>query len=105
ATGLTVIKSNHFDNAQIWGVNTEDRALDGNDSTVALYKLANSRLEVGQWWGVDLGAIKNVTHIRYLQGPVTGAGSENDRMDSLELEYSIDGQNYQSLGTYNAPNG
>ncbi|MGU8044987.1 SpaA isopeptide-forming pilin-related protein [Streptococcus suis] len=105
ATGLTVIKSNHFDNAQIWGVNTEDRALDGNDSTVALYKLANSRLEVGQWWGVDLGAIKNVTHIRYLQGPVTGAGSDNDRMDSLELEYSVDGQNYQSLGTYNAPNG
>ncbi|NQN96024.1 hypothetical protein HO994_08200 [Streptococcus suis] len=105
ATGLTVIKSNHFDNAQIWGVNTEDKALDGSDVTATLYKLANSRLEVGQWWGVDLGAIKNVTHIRYLQGPVTGAGSDNDRMDSLELEYSIDGQNYQSLGTYNAPNG
>ncbi|MGU7989198.1 SpaA isopeptide-forming pilin-related protein [Streptococcus suis] len=105
ATGLTVIKSNHFDNAQIWGVNTEDKALDGSDGTATLYKLANSRLEVGQWWGVDLGAIKNVTHIRYLQGPVTGAGSDNDRMDSLELEYSIDGQNYQSLGTYNAPNG
>ncbi|HEM4414255.1 TPA: discoidin domain-containing protein [Streptococcus suis] len=105
ATGLTVIKSNHFDNAQIWGVNTEDKALDGSDVTATLYKLANSRLEVGQWWGVDLGAIKNVTHIRYLQGPVTGAGSDNDRMDSLELEYSVDGQNYQSLGTYNAPNG
>ncbi|NQM49925.1 hypothetical protein HO405_10995, partial [Streptococcus suis] len=105
ATGLTVIKSNHFDNAQIWGVNTEDKALDGSDVTATLYKLANSRLEVGQWWGVDLGTIKNVTHIRYLQGPVTGAGSDNDRMDSLELEYSIDGQNYQSLGTYNAPNG
>ncbi|HEL1812111.1 TPA: discoidin domain-containing protein, partial [Streptococcus suis] len=105
ATGLTVIKSNHFDNAQIWGVNTEDKALDGSDVTATLYKLANSRLEIGQWWGVDLGAIKNVTHIRYLQGPVTGAGSDNDRMDSLELEYSIDGQNYQSLGTYNAPNG
>uniref|UniRef100_UPI000C1815C4 SpaA isopeptide-forming pilin-related protein n=1 Tax=Streptococcus suis TaxID=1307 RepID=UPI000C1815C4 len=105
ATGLTVIKSNHFDNAQIWGLNTEDKALDGSDATATLYKLANSRLEVGQWWGVDLGAIKNVTHIRYLQGPVTGAGSDNDRMDSLELEYSIDGQNYQSLGTYNAPNG
>ncbi|WP_032511897.1 SpaA isopeptide-forming pilin-related protein, partial [Streptococcus suis] len=105
ATGLTVIKSNHFDNAPLWGDNIEGRALDGSDSTVALYKLANSRLEVGQWWGVDLGAIKNVTHIRYLQGPVTGAGSDNDRMDSLELEYSIDGQNYQSLGTYNAPNG
>ncbi|MDG4516958.1 SpaA isopeptide-forming pilin-related protein [Streptococcus suis] len=105
ATGLTVIKSNHFDNAPLWGDNIEGRALDGNDSTVALYKLANSRLEVGQWWGVDLGAIKNVTHIRYLQGPVTGAGSDNDRMDSLELEYSVDGQNYQSLGTYNAPNG
>ncbi|NQP51570.1 hypothetical protein HO914_00010 [Streptococcus suis] len=105
ATGLTVIKSNHFDNAQIWGLNTEDKALDGSDVTATLYKLANSRLEIGQWWGVDLGAIKNVTHIRYLQGPVTGAGSDNDRMDSLELEYSIDGQNYQSLGTYNAPNG
>ncbi|WP_105151535.1 SpaA isopeptide-forming pilin-related protein, partial [Streptococcus suis] len=105
ATGLTVIKSNHFDNAQIWGLNTEDKALDGSDATATLYKLANSRLEVGQWWGVDLGAIKNVTHIRYLQGPVAGAGSDNDRMDSLELEYSIDGQNYQSLGTYNAPNG
>ncbi|HEM5140421.1 TPA: discoidin domain-containing protein, partial [Streptococcus suis] len=105
ATGLTVIKSNHFDNAQIWGLNTEDKALDGSDATATLYKLANSRLEVGQWWGVDLGAIKNVTHIRYLQGPVTGAGSDNDRMDSLELEYSINGQNYQSLGTYNAPNG
>ncbi|HFR3896598.1 TPA: SpaA isopeptide-forming pilin-related protein, partial [Streptococcus suis] len=105
ATGLTVIKSNHFDNAPLWGDNIEGRALDGSDSTVALYKLANSRLEVGQWWGVDLGAIKNVTHIRYLQGPVTGAGSDNDRMDSLELEYSVDGQNYQSLGTYNAPNG
>ncbi|MFI3092948.1 SpaA isopeptide-forming pilin-related protein, partial [Streptococcus suis] len=105
ATGLTVIKSNHFDNAQIWGVNTEDRALDGNDSTVALYKLANSRLEVGQWWGVDLGAIKNVTHIRYLQGPAGGNGSDKDRMDSLALEYSVDGQNYQSLGTYNAPTG
>ncbi|WP_105157178.1 SpaA isopeptide-forming pilin-related protein [Streptococcus suis] len=105
ATGLTVIKSNHFDNAPLWGDNIEGRALDGSDSTVALYKLANSRLEIGQWWGVDLGAIKNVTHIRYLQGPVTGAGSDNDRMDSLELEYSIDGQNYQSLGTYNAPNG
>ncbi|HFI0365657.1 TPA: SpaA isopeptide-forming pilin-related protein, partial [Streptococcus suis] len=105
ATGLTVIKSNHFDNAQIWGVNTEDKALDGSDVTATLYKLANSRLEVGQWWGVDLGAIKNVTHIRYLQGPVAGAGSDNDRMDSLELEYSVDGQNYQSLGTYNAPNG
>ncbi|HEM2749643.1 TPA: discoidin domain-containing protein [Streptococcus suis] len=105
ATGLTVIKSNHFDNAPLWGVNTEDKALDGSDVTATLYKLANSRLEVGQWWGVDLGAIKNVTHIRYLQGPVTGAGSDNDRMDSLELEYSVDGQNYQSLGTYNAPNG
>uniref|UniRef100_UPI0018645D37 SpaA isopeptide-forming pilin-related protein n=1 Tax=Streptococcus suis TaxID=1307 RepID=UPI0018645D37 len=105
ATGLTVIKSNHFDNAQIWGLNTEDKALDGSDVTATLYKLANSRLEIGQWWGVDLGAIKNVTHIRYLQGPVTGAGSDNDRMDSLELEYSIDGQNYQSLGTYNAPTG
>ncbi|NQH35663.1 hypothetical protein HO659_04780 [Streptococcus suis] len=105
ATGLTVIKSNHFDNAPLWGLNTEDKALDGSDVTATLYKLANSRLEVGQWWGVDLGAIKNVTHIRYLQGPVTGAGSDNDRMDSLELEYSVDGQNYQSLGTYNAPNG
>ncbi|WP_272157862.1 SpaA isopeptide-forming pilin-related protein [Streptococcus sp. HN38] len=105
ATGLTVIKSNHFDNAPLWGDNIEGRALDGSDVTATLYKLANSRLEIGQWWGVDLGAIKNVTHIRYLQGPVTGAGSDNDRMDSLELEYSIDGQNYQSLGTYNAPNG
>ncbi|HFR3713319.1 TPA: SpaA isopeptide-forming pilin-related protein [Streptococcus suis] len=105
ATGLTVIKSNHFDNAPLWGDNIEGRALDGSDSTVALYKLANNRLEEGQWWGVDLGEIKNVSRIRYLQGPVTGAGSDNDRMDSLELEYSIDGQNYQSLGTYNAPNG
>ncbi|WP_061843580.1 SpaA isopeptide-forming pilin-related protein, partial [Streptococcus suis] len=105
ATGLTVIKSNHFDNAPLWGDNIEDKALDGSDVTATLYKLANSRLEIGQWWGVDLGAIKNVTHIRYLQGPVTGAGSDNDRMDSLELEYSVDGQNYQSLGTYNAPNG
>ncbi|HFU4000298.1 TPA: SpaA isopeptide-forming pilin-related protein, partial [Streptococcus suis] len=105
ATGLTVIKSNHFDNAPLWGDNIEGRALDGSDSTVALYKLANNRLEEGQWWGVDLGEIKNVSRIRYLQGPVTGAGSDNDRMDSLELEYSIDGQNYQSLGTYNAPTG
>ncbi|WP_161950491.1 prealbumin-like fold domain-containing protein, partial [Streptococcus suis] len=52
ATGLTVIKSNHFDNAPLWGDNIEGRALDGSDSTVALYKLANSRLEIGQWWGV-----------------------------------------------------
>ncbi|HEM2793621.1 TPA: discoidin domain-containing protein [Streptococcus suis] len=105
ATGLTVIKSNHFDNAPLWGDNIEGRALDGSDSTVALYKLANNRLEEGQWWGVDLGEIKNVSRIRYLQGPVGGNGSDKDRMDSLALEYSVDGQNYQSLGTYNAPTG
>ncbi|NQI39304.1 hypothetical protein HO605_09705 [Streptococcus suis] len=105
ATGLTVIKSNHFDNAPLWGDNIEGRALDGSDSTVALYKLANNRLEEGQWWGVDLGEIKNVSRIRYLQGPAGGNGSDKDRMDSLALEYSVDGQNYQSLGTYNAPNG
>uniref|UniRef100_UPI00187690EF SpaA isopeptide-forming pilin-related protein n=1 Tax=Streptococcus suis TaxID=1307 RepID=UPI00187690EF len=105
ATGLTVIKSNHFDNAPLWGDNIEGRALDGSDSTVALYKLANNRLEEGQWWGVDLGEIKNVSRIRYLQGPAGGNGSDKDRMDSLALEYSVDGQNYQSLGTYNAPTG
>ncbi|HFR3816187.1 TPA: SpaA isopeptide-forming pilin-related protein, partial [Streptococcus suis] len=105
ATGLTVIKSNHFDNAQIWGLNTEDKALDGSDVTATLYKLANNRLEEGQWWGVDLGEIKNVSRIRYLQGPAGGNGSDKDRMDSLALEYSVDGQNYQSLGTYNAPTG
>ncbi|HEM6508853.1 TPA: discoidin domain-containing protein [Streptococcus suis] len=103
ATGLTVIKSSHFDKGSLWGTNTEEKAFDGSDATVALYNLANNRLEAGQWWGVDLGAIKNVSHIRYLQGPAGGSGSNNDRMDSLELEYSVDGQNYQSLGTYNAP--
>ncbi|HEM3693931.1 TPA: discoidin domain-containing protein, partial [Streptococcus suis] len=105
ATGLTVIKSNHFDNAPLWGDNIEGRALDGSDSTVALYKLANNRLEEGQWWGVDLGEIKNVSRIRYLQGPAGGNGSDKDRMDSLALEYSVDGQNYQSLGIYNAQTG
>ncbi|MFM0586537.1 SpaA isopeptide-forming pilin-related protein [Streptococcus suis] len=105
ATGLTVIKSNHFDNAPLWGDNIEGRAMDGSDSTVALYKLANNRLEEGQWWGVDLGEIKNVSRIRYLQGPAGGNGSDKDRMDSLALEYSVDGQNYQSLGSYNAQTG
>ncbi|MFM0786764.1 SpaA isopeptide-forming pilin-related protein [Streptococcus suis] len=105
ATGLTVIKSNHFDNAPLWGDNIEGRAMDGSDSTVALYKLANNRLEEGQWWGVDLGEIKNVSRIRYLQGPAGGNGSDKDRMDSLALEYSVDGQNYQSLGIYNAQTG
>ncbi|QZT18440.1 discoidin domain-containing protein [Streptococcus suis] len=105
ATGLKVIKSNHFDNDTLWGANSEDKAIDGNENTVALYNLGNSQLEEGQWWGVDLGAIKNVSRIRYLQGPAGGNGSERDRMDSLELEYSVDGQNYQSLGTYNASTG
>ncbi|HEM5173880.1 TPA: discoidin domain-containing protein [Streptococcus suis] len=105
ATGLKVIKSNHFDNDTLWGANSEDKAIDGNENTVALYNLGNSQLEEGQWWGVDLGAIKNISRIRYLQGPAGGNGSERDRMDSLELEYSVDGQNYQSLGTYNASTG
>ncbi|WP_366535504.1 SpaA isopeptide-forming pilin-related protein, partial [Streptococcus suis] len=100
ATGLRVIKSAEIAAATTHGSSTEDKALDGTLTTGALYRLPNSTLNEGQWWGVDLGSVQRVTQILFAQGKNATDGSDRDKMDSYTLEYSSDGITYQSLGDF-----
>ncbi len=100
ATGLRVIKSAEIAAAATHGSSTEDKALDGTLTTGALYRLPNSTLNEGQWWGVDLGSVQRVTQILFAQGKNATDGSDRDKMDSYTLEYSSDGITYQSLGDF-----
>lgn len=100
ATGLRVIKSAEIATAATHGSSTEDKALDGTLTTGALYRLPNSTLNEGQWWGVDLGSVQRVTQILFAQGKNATDGSDRDKMDSYTLEYSSDGITYQSLGDF-----
>ncbi|WP_105128273.1 SpaA isopeptide-forming pilin-related protein [Streptococcus suis] len=100
ATGLRVIKSADIAATTTHGSSTEDKALDGNLTTGALYRLSNSTLNEGQWWGVDLGSVQRVTQILFAQGKNATDGSDRDKMDSYTLEYSSDGITYQSLGDF-----
>ncbi|MGQ7383511.1 SpaA isopeptide-forming pilin-related protein [Streptococcus suis] len=100
ATGLRVIKSADIAATTTHGSSTEDKALDGNLTTGALYRLSNATLNEGQWWGVDLGSVQRVTQILFAQGKNATDGSDRDKMDSYTLEYSSDGITYQSLGDF-----
>ncbi|MGQ7551189.1 SpaA isopeptide-forming pilin-related protein, partial [Streptococcus suis] len=100
ATGLRVIKSAEIAATTTHGSSTEDKALDGNLTTGALYRLSNATLNEGQWWGVDLGSVQRVTQILFAQGKNATDGSDRDKMDSYTLEYSSDGITYQSLGDF-----
>lgn len=100
ARGLHVIKSAEIAMASTYGSSTEDKALDGDLTTGALYQLPSSTLNEGQWWGVNLGSPQRVTQIRFAQGKNTTNGSDHDKMDSYALEYSPDGITYQSIGNF-----
>ncbi|WP_233486254.1 SpaA isopeptide-forming pilin-related protein [Streptococcus suis] len=100
ASDLRVIKSAEIASAPTYGSNTDDKSLDGNLTTGALYQLPSSTLNEGQWWGVDLGSVQRVTQILFAQGKNATDGSDRDKMDSYTLEYSSDGITYQSLGDF-----
>lgn len=73
---------------------TAANAIDGNDST---YVWFNASVTAGAYIGLDLGDVYKLGNIRILQGKEPTHG---DIFSQGILEYSIDKENWEEIGTY-----
>lgn len=76
----TVIKSSTW---SVYQTYDDSKALDGSDSTFAWYDTgANDDSLVGDYFGLDLGSVQTVGHVRFLMG--------SDKWSNYKLQYSED---------------
>lgn len=68
--------------------------IDGNDSTFAWF---NANVSSNGYVGVDLGDVYRLDNIRVLQGR---NDTDGDIFSSSVLEYSMDGENWTSIGNF-----
>ncbi|MPQ43212.1 beta-N-acetylglucosaminidase domain-containing protein [Clostridium tarantellae] len=72
--------------------NNINNMVDGDEST---YYYAQELLEVGDYYGVDLGKIVPITEVKIVQGR---NDNDHDRFHKGILEYSIDGETWIAIG-------
>ena len=63
---------------------------DGDETTFVWYSQAG---KVGQYIGVDLGAVVKIGNVRFVQ-------DSGDKFNSYELQYSVDGNSYTTYKSY-----
>ena len=68
------------------------KMFDGDESTSAQWNTVQKK---DDYFGVDLGVVKNVTDICIVQG---NNDADHDYFHKAVLEYSVDGKNYTKLG-------
>lgn len=87
-----------------WDVYTgpESNLIDGNDQTYVEYKEQKDAdrdvTKAGDYIQMDLGSVKLIGRVRILVG--AEAGSANNKWEEYHLEYSKDGQTWESLSKF-----
>jgi hyaluronoglucosaminidase len=66
-----------------------------NDSTTYYHSGAAQSRQGGDWFGVDLGIVKDVWEVKILQG--RNSVDDVDYLDHARLEYSVDGKTWNTL--------
>ncbi|ASK62202.1 hypothetical protein CFK37_08530 [Virgibacillus phasianinus] len=91
---LTAIDPGATANIPITSYERQDMGnmVDGDEETYAYVKIIQ---ENGDWYGVDLGKTVKVNDIRILQGRNDG---DHDIFQKGILEYSVDGENWETIG-------
>lgn len=79
-------------------VRDEDKALDGDESTQAIYEPQYSVIENGHYLQANLNGVYKLNSLKFIQDKNSSGG--NDAFDKLEIEYSIDGNTFTSLKVY-----
>lgn len=84
--------------SSIWS-GDESAVTDNDASTSVWYVTDGNSLPAGGYFGIDIGKVMNITHIRILQGGAGGQGT-NDYIPNAILEYSEDGEDYTVLENF-----
>lgn len=76
--------------------NTNESALtDGDDNTFVWYSTPGNVANEGDYIGIDLGKVMKIDNVKFIMG-----ASGNDHWDEYDLEYSINGNNYETFKSY-----
>ena len=104
-TGVPEFTSEVFRTTEGWSVysGNDAAAIDGNDSTAVHYNVRQNDTEhkdsmiAGDYFGVKLSQPITLGRIHILQAP---DDSHSDYMQNADLEYSVDGSQWEKIGTY-----
>lgn len=78
---------------------SEGNLTDGDDSTNVWYNVQNSDYtEVGEYIGMDLGAVQKVGRVRF----VVGSSGSSDKWTNYTLQYSVDNSTWTDVKTYSS---
>lgn len=104
-TGVPEFTSEVFRTTEGWSVysGNDAAAIDGNDSTAVHYNVRQNDTEnkdsmiAGDYFGVKLSQPITLGRIHILQAPSDSSG---DYMQNADLEYSVDGNRWTKIETY-----
>ena len=74
---------------------TQSKLMFDNDSTTYYHSGAAQSKKGGEWFGVDMGTLRDVWEIKILQG--RNSVDDVDYFDHARLEYSADGKTWHTL--------
>lgn len=74
---------------------TQSKLMFDNDTTTYYHSGASQSKKGGDWFGVDLGEVKDVWEVKILQG--RNSVDDVDYFDHARLEYSLDGKSWTPL--------
>lgn len=74
---------------------TQSKLMFDNDSATYYHSGAAQSKKGGEWFGVDMGTVKDVWEVKILQG--RNSVDDVDYFDHARLEYSVDGKTWNTL--------